>query len=195
VQDLLSGTRFGFEEYPDYIATTCPWGNAIRCYEGHSPNARDMMLGLRYVEFSVPRGCAETIVDFYNGIFSAPGRIESTTGGVPLARICVGIGQELVFRETSDPIPPYDGHHIQVYVHNFSQPHRRLLERGLVSEESDQHQFRFSSIVNLANGEECFKIEHEIRSMRHPLYARPLVNRNPDQSNRNYTPGKDALGA
>src|SRR6202022_317201 len=106
VQDLLSGTRFGFEEYPDYIGTTCPWGNAIRCYEGHSPNTGDMTLGVRYVEFSVPSGCAESIVDFYNGIFSAPGRIESTADGVPVARICVGIGQELVFRETSEPIPP-----------------------------------------------------------------------------------------
>jgi hypothetical protein len=25
--------------------------------------------------------------------------------------------------------------------------------------------------------------------MRHALYARPLVNRNPDQSNRSYAPG------
>ena len=28
--------------------------------------------------------------------------------------------------------------------------------------------------------------------MRHPLYNRPLVNRNPDQNNLNYMPGRDA---
>jgi hypothetical protein len=28
--------------------------------------------------------------------------------------------------------------------------------------------------------------------MRHPLYARPLVNRNPDQTNTAYMPGRDA---
>jgi hypothetical protein len=29
--------------------------------------------------------------------------------------------------------------------------------------------------------------------MRHPLYARPLVNRNAQQTNRNYAPGYDAF--
>ena len=36
-----------------------------------------------------------------------------------------------------------------------------------------------------------FQIEHEIRSMTHPLYARRLVNRNPAQTNRNYIWGGD----
>jgi len=34
-----------------------------------------------------------------------------------------------------------------------------------------------------------FAVEHEVRSMRHPMYARPLVNRNPMLSNRSYAPG------
>ena len=34
-----------------------------------------------------------------------------------------------------------------------------------------------------------FTLEHEVRSMRHALYARPLVNRNPARSNRSYAPG------
>ena len=29
--------------------------------------------------------------------------------------------------------------------------------------------------------------------MRHPLYARPLVNRNPEQSNRLFAPGHETL--
>ena len=37
-----------------------------------------------------------------------------------------------------------------------------------------------------------FEIEHEIRSMTHPLYNRPLVNRNPHQTNRHYILGGDA---
>ena len=32
-------------------------------------------------------------------------------------------------------------------------------------------------------------LEHEIRSMTHPLYLRPLVNRNPAETNRTYAPG------
>ena len=101
--------------------------------------------------------------------------------------------QELVFRETKAKLAPYDGHHIQVYVANFSGPHRELLERGLITEESNQHQYRFDSIVDLKNGKPLIQIEHEVRSMRHPLYARPLVNRNAQQTNRNYAPGYDAF--
>ncbi|MBM3560533.1 MAG: hypothetical protein FJX53_11785, partial [Alphaproteobacteria bacterium] len=91
------------------------------------------------------------------------------------------------------PPPAYDGHHVQVYVADFSGPHRRLLERGLVSEESDQHQYRFQSIVDPADGRALFEVEHEVRSMRHLLYARPLVNRNPAQSDMAYVQGHDEL--
>ena len=36
-----------------------------------------------------------------------------------------------------------------------------------------------------------FQIEHEVRSMTHPLLNRPLINRNPAQTNRNYILGGD----
>jgi len=38
-------------------------------------------------------------------------------------------------------------------------------------------------------------IEHEVRSMRHPMYARPLVNRNPAQTNNHYAPGHEGWAA
>jgi hypothetical protein len=66
------------------------------------------------------------------------------------------------------------------------------LKRGLISEESDQHQYRFKDIVDPYGGKVLFTIEHEVRSMKHPIYMRPLVNRNPAQSNINYAPGFDA---
>ena len=43
------------------------------------------------------------------------------------------------------------------------------------------------------SGKVLFAIEHEVRSMRHPLYARPQVNRNPDQTNRSFAPGYEEL--
>ncbi|MEA2678567.1 MAG: hypothetical protein QOK03_289 [Candidatus Binataceae bacterium] len=48
------------------------------------------------------------------------------------------------------------------------------------------------NIVALEHVNPLFTIEHEVRSMKHPLYMRPLVNRNPAQSNINYMPGHDA---
>ena len=109
------------------------------------------------------------------------------------ARAAVGAGQHLIFRETDAAAPAFDGHHVAIYLADFSGPHRRLLERGLVTEESDQHQYRFENIVDMESGRVLFTIEHEVRSMRHPLYARPLVNRNPEQTNRLYAPGHEEL--
>jgi hypothetical protein len=75
---------------------------------------------------------------------------------------------------------------------NFSGPHRQLAERGLVTEESNQYQYRFKDIVDPDSGKVLYTLEHEIRSITHPLYARPLVNRDPAQTNRDYTPGYDS---
>ena len=96
-----------------------------------------------------------------------------------------------MFRETDKKLADYDGHHIQVYVANFSKPHKALVERKILTEESNQYQYRFNDIVDPATGKKLFEIEHEIRSITHPLYARPLVNRNPRQTNRNYVQGRD----
>jgi hypothetical protein len=34
-------------------------------------------------------------------------------------------------------------------------------------------------------------VEHEIRSTTHPLFRRPLINRNPAISNQLYAPGHE----
>jgi hypothetical protein len=36
-----------------------------------------------------------------------------------------------------------------------------------------------------------FTVEHEVRSVTHPMYLRPLVNRNPLLNNRNYAAGRE----
>ncbi len=180
----LAGTAFGFKEHNDFVETTCPWGNTIRC---HDPMER-MELGMAYVEFDVPVGAAKGIAEFYAAIFDT---MTSVKDGA--AHISVGQDQELIFRETKEKLPAYDGHHIQVYVANFSKPHDRLLERGLVSEESNRYQYRFQDITDLKTGKKLFEIEHEIRSMTHPMFARPLINRNPQQTNRSYVPGRDGF--
>jgi hypothetical protein len=186
----LEGTKFDFTEHDDHVEATCPWGNTFCLYE---PTKRfgGMALGMPYVEFDVPAGAAKGIAGFYAKVFGALTSVDKA-GDTPAARVAVGQGQELVFRETKAKIPAYDGHHIQVYVGDFSGPHGQLLERSLVTEESNQYQYRFEVITDLDSGKPLFQIEHEIRSMTHPLYARPLVNRNPAQTNRNYVAGRDA---
>src|SRR6266404_4266571 len=64
-------------------------------------------------------------------------------------------------------------------------------KQELLTEESNAYQYRWENIVDLDSNETLFEIEHEIRSMTHPLYARPLVNRNPSQSQQHYQLGGD----
>jgi hypothetical protein len=191
VAGALEGTRFAFQEHDGFIEAVCPWGNRLRCYE---PGARfaAMLLGIPYVEFEVGLGTADGIARFYREVIGTFARTEHGDRGRQ-AKVSVGAGQELVFRETDAPQTAFDGHHVAIYLADFSGPYQRLLQRGLVTEESDQHQYRFQDIIDPGDGKVLFTIEHEVRSMRHPMYARPLVNRNPAQSNRSYAPGYETL--
>ena len=186
VRGDLEGTRFAFSEHNAYVEAISPWGNKLRCYEP-DPGFGRVTLGMPYVEFDAPVGSAAGIARFYREILDAPAS-EGEDGQGRFARCAVGHHQVFIYRETDRPQPAYDGHHVQVYLADFSGPHRKLRERGLVFEESDQWQYRFKDIVDLDSGKLLFTVEHEIRSMTHPLYARPLVNRNPAQTNRKFAP-------
>ncbi len=189
VEKPLDGTLFQFREHNAFVEAISPWGNRLRLYEPAARFGR-ITLGMAYVAFDVVPGSAEGITRFYREILDAPAEFVEDTNGRH-AHVSAGAGQELVYRETDQPIPGYDGHHLQIYIADFSGPHRRLLERRLVTEESDRHQYRFKDIVDLDSGKPLFTIEHEVRSTRHPLYNRPLINRNPRQTNTNYAPGHD----
>jgi hypothetical protein len=190
VAPLLTETRFSWEERDGVVEATCPWGNRYRCH-APAPEFGATELAIAYVEFGVPPGGAAGIARFYEQILGA--HVELKGGAEAMAVVSTGATQRLRFRETSRPLAQYDGHHVQVYVRDFSGPHRLLQERGLVTEESDEYQYRFRDLIDPADGRPLFTIEHEVRSLTHPLYARPLVNRNPEQSNRNYVRGHDAF--
>ncbi len=187
VKAKLAGTRFEFARPGDVVEATCPWGNRFRIHAPH-PRFGDRRLAIPYVELTVPKGTAAGIVGFYEEIMAAPARLD---GGA--AHACVGPHQELIYRETDGPIPDYDGHHVAIYVADFAGPHRKLVERGLVFEESDPWQYRFKELVDPDSGKPLFTLEHEVRSLTHPLFGRPLINRNPAQTQRSYTPGQDAF--
>lgn len=188
VKKDLAGTKFDFREANDAVETTCPWGNRLDIHEPDAERFGGIRLGMPYIEFPVPGGTADGIARFYREMLSAIATVEENGHG-KRARITVGDRQELVYRETDKPIVPFDNHHIQIYIADFSGPYRKLQERGLISEESNQHQYRFKDIVDLDSGKLLFTLDHEMRSVTHPLFGRPLVNRNPDMNNVNYRPG------
>lgn len=188
VQEKLGGTRFAFARQDDCVIVTCPWGNELRCYEPH-PHFGDVTLGMPYVEFSVGRGAAAGIARFYEQAFGVRGTLAPDRG---TATIPVGHDQILVFRE-GEALASYDGHHIAIYVADFAGPHRYLKARDLVTEESDQHQYRFRQLIDPDSGARLFEIEHEVRSLKHPMWGRAFVNRNPAQTQRNYLRRRDAF--
>ncbi|HZS02663.1 MAG TPA: hypothetical protein VFE37_28380 [Chloroflexota bacterium] len=191
VREPLAGTKFSFSRQDGYVAATCPWGNQFRCY---APDARfgDIIVGMPYVEFQVRPGAAAGIARFYEEVMRAPSRVEQDAAGTA-AHVDIGTHQWLTFRETDGPIPPYDGHHIAVYVANFSGPYSFLKARDLIMEEPRNHQFRFKEIVDPATGERLHTLEHEVRGLHHAMYGRFMVNRNPAQSQQGYLRGHDAL--
>jgi hypothetical protein len=188
VRGKLAGTRFGYAEQNGCVTVTCPWGNELRCY-APQPEFGDVTLGMPYVEFSVERGTAPGIVRFYGEAFGVNGTLAADRS---VATVPIGRDQCLVFRE-GDTHAAYDGHHIAIYVADFSGPHRYLKARDLVTEESDQHQYRFRQIIDPDSGARLFEIEHEVRSLKHPMWGRAFVNRNPAQTQRNYLRGHDAF--
>jgi hypothetical protein len=189
VAGRLDGTAFAFSEHNDHVEAICPWGNRLRCYEPDAARFGRITLGIPYVEFEVPAGTAKGICAFYPQIMGIPAELKN--GDATVARAKVGKDQYLQFRETDRPQPDFDGHHVQIYITDFSGPYRLLSERGLVSQEDNQYQYRFRDIVDLASGTPLFTVEHEVRSATHPMYLRPLINRDPSQTNRTYAAGHD----
>jgi hypothetical protein len=63
----------------------------------------------------------------------------------------------------------------------------------LICEDVRNHQFRFQDIVDPEDGKRKFQLEHEVRSLRHPMYHRLFVNRDAAQTQRDYRRGWDSF--
>jgi len=188
----LAGTKFDFRESNDCIETVCPWGNRIHVHTPDLEQFGRIQLGMPYIRFDVRPGTAARIARFYREVLHAPADVIKNGAG-PEARVQVGDKQYFYFRETAAPEKSYDRHHVQIYIADFSGPHRRLQELGILTAETGEYEYRFQDIIDLDSREVLFTVEHETRSQTNPMYGRPLVNRNPAQSNMDYKPGHDSM--
>lgn len=149
--------------------------------------------GISYVEFLIKEKKAPKIAEFYDCVFDAPttvftdpsteeevaivafGSIDETTGRS---------SQSLIFRESSMELPPYDGHHIALYVgknkDDFEHAFKNVLEAQVVwvnprfSDKVDNvntakkwKQFRFKNLTDLRVGKKIHELEHEVKSAEH----------------------------
>jgi hypothetical protein len=188
----LAGTKFDFRENNDCVETVCPWGNRLNVHTPDEEQFGRIQLGMPYVRFDVRPGTVERIARFYREVLHAPSEVLKN-GSDPQARVQVGEKQYFYFRETDAPEAPYDNHHVQIYLSDFSGPHRRLKELGLITMETNEYEYRFKDLIDLDSREVLFTVEHETRSQTNPMYGRPLINRNPAQTNTDYKPGHDIL--
>ncbi|KAL6070094.1 Glyoxalase, variant 3 [Balamuthia mandrillaris] len=126
--------------------------------------------------------------------------------GLKVAIIRVGTNQRLIFREDEAEDERKDdsklGYHVCIYVTRFSKVYESFRAADLLFRENrfddrydtleqalEAHQFRFAKIVSTNEDEEGKKrkeeedgatlhvLEHEVRSLGHPSFMRPLVNR------------------
>lgn len=191
--DRLEGTCYRWQLSNDgtRIDIVCPWGNQLQVH-GASAAYGGLTLGMPYVEIDVAPGGATGIARFYNEIIGAPAQALEDEQG-KYAKVRAGRAQTLCFRETSAPIPEYDGHHVAVYLANFSAPYTALLNHELITMETNDHEYRFQNVIDLDTGRVLATVEHEVRSMFHPMFGRELVNRNSAQSFMRYESGHDAF--
>jgi hypothetical protein len=192
VRKTLADTKFEFRESNDCVETVCPWGNHIHVHAPDKERFGRIQLGMPYVRFDVRPGTVPRIARFYREVLQAPADVVKNGSG-PEARVQVGEKQYFYFRETDAPERPYDRHHVQIYIADFSGPHRRLKELSLITGETGEYEYRFKDVIDLGSREVLFTVEHETRSQTNPMYGRPLVNRNPAQTNTDYKPGHDSL--
>jgi len=188
----LQGTKFHFRESNDCVETACPWGNRIHLHMPDEERFGRIVLGMPYIRFDVRPGTAERIARFYREVLHAPSEVVKNGAGLQ-ARVKVGDKQYFYFREVDAPEAPHDNHHVQIYIADFSGPHHRLKELGLVITETNEYEYRFQDVIDLDSRETLFTVEHETRSQTNPMYGRPLVNRNPAQTNAAYKPGHDSM--
>jgi hypothetical protein len=172
----LKETAFSVRRLDGELATTTPWGHRIRVL----PQSDDSRLPQRlaYVEFWVAPGTAERIGAFYREILQAPTE-DRPIGGDRAVWVTVGTHQTFRFRERPDGGAVPNNNHVAVYVTRYRTIYAELARRGWLMEEDRGEQFRVCRISDPASGDELFVFEHEVRSLHHPDFLRPLVNRVP----------------
>ena len=175
-------------------STANQWDELITHF-GISITEESECRGIDYVEFRCPIGTADRIALFYDSVLDATTSVVQDTNNQDKVAI-VGFGrmdsngkaeQCLLFRETREAIPPYDGHHIALYVGkseaDFEQAFKNCETAGIVwvnprfsDKASDLQgankwkQFRFKNIIDMNTGATIFELEHEVRSVTHSAW-------------------------
>ena len=177
----FDGTPYAYEGLGDTALVTSPFGVRLRL---HSPGVLPFTgpLGLAYIDIPAPPGTAGGIAAFYRELLAAPAEVTAIQGEAA-AVVTFGPHQTLNFRERQ--LDDYDlfSHHVCLYVTGFNAVRREMEKRNLTGGSGDRDDaFFFTAIADPGSNEVLLGLNHETRSLHHPDFMRPLVNRWPLES-------------
>ena len=177
LEPSLAGTAFAVQPAGETLRVATPWGHAMRLHARRDALVRAAH-ALDSVTFRVAPGTAAGIGAFYRDVLECP--VDDGAGtGAPGVRVAVGPFQHFRFEEHPEAPAGPGANHVAVYVTRYRHLYARLAELGSVFEPDRREQFRFRDIVDPVTRRALFAFEHEVRSLHHPDYRRPLVNRVP----------------
>jgi len=153
------------------------------------PGGPTLSTGMPYLELLCAPGTAAGIGRFYTQMLGALSKVEDG-----ICKVFMG-NQAFIFHETPSPdLPPYDGHHVAIYIGNpengassasYAEMYMRCKKAGLVHNNprfphTHIHsledalrlgEFRVLDLVDPDTGTVVYTLEHEIRSLEHPGFS------------------------
>lgn len=173
----FEGTPFAVSDLGNTCHVISPFGIAMRLFAaGTTPSLRP--LAISYVDISIPKGGAKSVVGFYRDMLNCPA-VRTVVEGEVMAFVPVGPYQSLRYQErkTDD----YDTHnfHIAIYVTHYNEVREKLTALGEFGGDGLNQTFFFNGVYDTASRKKVCGLQHEIRGIYHPDFMRPLVNRWP----------------
>ena len=173
VSGRLEGTRFSWRRKPARVDVTCPWGNRFRAHA--AGGAYGGPLGIPYLEMPIAKGTAAGIARFYRSVMGAPAELSDT--GV---RVNADPDSASCSTKTRGTTPSTTGTTSRST--SPTSPDRTARSPGAASSPARTTPTSSASSTSSRRGKKVlFSVEHEVRSLHHPLYRRPLVNRTADE--------------
>lgn len=173
----FKGTRYAWKMEGRTPVVTAPWGLKLRLQKaGTVPFLRP--LGMNYVDVPVEPGLAAPIGGFFSRLMEAPVAMRSIRGERS-AVVTMGPFQYARFRERK--LKDYDLYrfHMAYYVSRYNRIRDAVAEQGCMDGKGLGQVFFFSEIFDPENGDTLLEMTQEARSVYHPDFMRPLVNRWP----------------
>ncbi len=188
----LAGTRYELlDDDGMSLVVRSPYGIAIRLIpEGSVPFAQP--IGIPRVDIPIRAGKAAGIVDFFRQIMGAPAEIE-TIEGETTAVVTYGPFQTVRFRERQMEDYGLYRFHLAYYVTGYNEMCRKVIDAGHAAPEDGARQtLTFPAIFEPKSGKPVLDFVQEVRSLHHPDFMRPYVNRWPGVSDQTVMPA-DAI--